>query len=291
MPMPHVLLLALLLTQAAPIPRPLTDLNDGFRRAYSDAKKRMLAGADPIIVAGGDTAVLLLGGRRIEASVAAPLYDTLKVIAHVPLAIDVALTPGEGALDADRVRTLENLRALIPPARASLEGIGLPAPLLARQETIVTESLAFLDELLARRELRRDRVDAFVQRVVPAVMANVADATRADLDALHAQVSAWRRDMGPAAWDRLHVVIVGPHMPRDGSVTTQYFSRLLREPAEGRRIVYAEALWEETRSMDLLATHLLDGRIGEAFFGDAMRMHRDLLADAGRDYLLKLLPE
>jgi hypothetical protein len=284
-------LLALLLLQAAPIPKPLTDLNDAFRRAYAEAKKRMLTDVGPVIVAGGDTAVLLIDGKRTEANVSVPLYDALKVIAHIPLAIDVALTPGDGAIDADRVKALESLRALIPPARASLPALRLSAPLLARQETIVSESLTFLDGVLTRRQFRRDQLDAFLHRVVPPVMANVADATRADLDTLHRQVSIWRREMGPAAWDRLHVVIVGPHMPRDGSVTMQYFSRLLHEPVEGRRIIYAEGLWEEPRSMDLLATHMLDGTVGERFFGDPMRMHRDLLADAGRDYLLKLLPD
>jgi len=55
--------------------------------------------------------------------------------------------------------------------------------------------------------------------------------------------------------------------------------------------VFAESLSEEPRQLDLLGTHLLDRSIGEAFFGEFMRMHRDVLADAGRDYLLKLLPE
>lgn len=273
------------------VPESLTVLNDAFRRAYADAKRRVLAGAGPLIVVKGDTAVLIRDGQRAEANVNVPFYHSLKTIAHIPLAIYVVLTPGEGPIDADRLETLESLRQRIPPARASLAGPGFPAPLLARQEGIVAESLAFLDEVRARREFRRDRLESFTRQVAPLVAANVRDATRAQLDALHAQVSAWRRELRPAEWDRLHVVIIGPHMPRDGEVTTQYFSRLLREPAEGRRIIYAESLWDEPRALDLLATHLLDGGVGEAFFGDFMRMHRDLLADDARDYLPRLLPE
>ena len=276
---------------AGDIPPALTELNDGFRRAYGDAKRRVLAGADPVIVAGNDTAVLISGGRRTEASVNVPLYHALKTIAHIPLAIYVVLTPGEGPVDAERARTLESLRALIPPARASVASLGLPAPAVARQDTIVTASMRFLDEVLAGRQSSAGRLEAFVRSLGPAVAANIADATRAQLDALHAQVSAWRREMSPAAWDRLHVVVIGAHMPRDGAIAMQYFSRLLHEPVEGRRIVYAESLWEEPRALDLLATHLLDGRVGEAFFGEFMRMHRDLLGDAGRDYLPTLLPE
>ena len=74
-------------------------------------------------------------------------------------------------------------------------------------------------------------------------------------------------------------------MPREDLVVTQYFLRLLHEPREGRRVVYAESLWEEPQALDLLGTHLLDGSVGEAFFGDYMRMHRDLLGDAASQYL------
>jgi len=111
------------------------------------------------------------------------------------------------------------------------------------------------------------------------------------LEATHAQVTAWRRDMSPREWDQLEVVIIGPHMPRENLVLTQYFLRLLHEPREGRRVVYAESLWEEKNALDLLGTHLLDGSVGEAFFGDYMRMHRDLLGDAATEYLARLIPQ
>jgi hypothetical protein len=35
----------------------------------------------------------------------------------------------------------------------------------------------------------------------------------------------------------------------------------------------------------------LDGDVGEAFFGDYMRMHKDLLGEAASKYLPRLLPE
>lgn len=122
-------------------------------------------------------------------------------------------------------------------------------------------------------------------------MENVTEATRAQLDATHTQVSAWRRDLSSQEWNQLHVLIIGPHMPREDLVVTQYFLRLLHEPREGHRVVYAESLWEEPKAIDLLGTHLLDGSVGEAFFGDYIRMHRDLLGDAAKQYLPRLLPK
>jgi hypothetical protein len=272
-------------------PPALTALNDAFRAAYSDARSRVLASSGPTLIVNGDTFVLLRDGRRVEANVGTPIYDPVKTIAHIPLAIYVTLTPGDGTVGDDRLQTLRRLQELIPPAEAGLDGLKLPAATLARQRQIAADCLAFLDEVAGSRTLERPSLLAFTRRMAPLVMQNVTEAARAQLDATHAQVSAWRRDLSPREWNQLHVVIIGPHMPREDLVVTQYFLRLLHEPREGRRVVYAESLWEEPRALELLGTHLLDGSVGEAFFGDTMRMHRDLLGDAAAQYLPRLLPE
>ena len=272
-------------------PAALTALNNAFRAAYADAKGRVLASAGPTLIVNGDTFTLLRDGRRVEANTGTAIYDPVKTIAHIPLAIFVTLTPGDGALDEDRLKTLAGLRELIRPAQAGLDAVKLPAATLARQKQIVADSLVFLDDVAGKRKFARSSLLAFTRGMAPLVMQNVAEATRAQLDAVHAQVSVWRRELTPKDWSALHVVIIGPHMPRQDLVVTQYFLRLLHEPAEGRRVVYAESLWEEPKALDLLGTHLLDGNIGEAFFGDYLRMHRDLLGDAAGQYLPKLLPK
>ncbi len=277
---------------AGPVQPPaLTALNNAFRAAYADAKSRVLVSSDPTLIVNGDHLALLRDGRRVEANVGAAIYEPVKTMAHLPLAIYVALTPGDGAVDDDRFKTLAGLRELIPPAEASLDTLKLSAATLARQRQIVTASLAFLDDVAGKRRFASSMLMAFTSGMAPLVMENVTEAARAQLDATHAQVSAWRRDLSPREWNQLHVLIIGPHMPREDLVVTQYFLRLLHEPSEGRRVVYAESLWEEPQALDLLGTHLLDGSVGEAFFGDYMRMHRDLLGDAAKEYLPRLLPK
>jgi hypothetical protein len=271
-------------------PPTLTALNNAFRAAYADAKSRVLASSGPTLIVNGDSFTLLRGGRRVEANVGVASYDTVKTIAHVPLAIYVILTPGEGAVDDDRIKVLAGLRELIPPAVGSLDTLGFSAATLARQKQIVAASEAFLDDVAGRHRFERSALLAFTRDMAPLVMENVTEATRAQLDATHTQVSAWRRDLSPREWSQLHVLIIGAHMPREGQAVTQYFLRLLNEPREGRRVVYAESLWEEPKALDLLGTHLLDGSVSEAFFGDSMRMHRDLLSDAASQYLAGLLP-
>ena len=277
---------------AGPVQPPaLTALNNAFRAAYADAKNRVLASSGPTLIVNGDHFALLRAGRRVEANVGTPIYDPVKTIAHIPLAIYVILTPGDGAVDDDCLKTLAGLRKLIPPAEASLDTLKLPAATLARQKQIAAASLAFLDDVAGKRKFARSVLLAFTRRMAPLVMENVTEAARAQLDAAHAQVLAWRRDLSPREWNQLHVLIIGPHMPREDLVVTQYFLRLLHEASEGRRVVYAESLWEEPKALDLLGTHLLDGSVGEAFFGDYMRMHRDLLGDAAGQYLPLLLPK
>jgi hypothetical protein len=277
---------------AAPVQPPaLTALNDAFRAAYADARRRVLAAAGPTLIVNGDNFILLRDGRRVEANTGTPIYDPVKTIAHLPLAIYVTLTPGDGVVGEDRLKTLAGLRELIPPAEASLDTLKLSAATLARQKRIVADSVAFIDDVAGKGKFARASLLAFTRGMTPLVMENVTEAARAQLDAIHAQVSAWRKDLSQQEWDRLHVVIIGPHMPREKLVVTQYFLRLLHEPEEGRRVVYAESVWEEPQALDLLGTHLLDGGVGEAFFGDYMRMHRDLLGDAASLYLPRLLPK
>lgn len=104
---------------AGPVQPPaLTALNNAFRAAYADAKSRVLASTGPTLIVNGDRFSLLRGGRRMEANAGTPVYDPVKTIAHIPLAIYVTLTPGDGAVDDDRLKTLAGLRDLIPPAKA-----------------------------------------------------------------------------------------------------------------------------------------------------------------------------
>ena len=278
------------LAASAQIPDSLTELNGAFRQAYADARRRLLAGDGPLLIVNNDNAVLLRGGKRSEASVNRPSYHVVKTFAHIPLAVYVALTPADGALDDGRVKTLETLRRLIGTARESLDGLGLAPESLARQGEIVRESRDLLDRAIADRGMPRKELEAFTRRMAPLVMANVAEAAAAQLDELNARVMGWKREMSATEWDSLHVVIVTSHMAREDGLHMQYFSRLLGEGAEGRRIVVAESLWEEPRAVELYGTHLLDAGIGQAFFGDAGRMHRDLLGDAAREYLKKVLP-
>ena len=272
---------------------PLLEVNKAFRAAYAAARKDVLARTGPVILVSGDELVLLRDGKRTEATVVPAIYHMLKTVSHIPLAIYAMTAPVVDAPLDDAKRTgLQQYRQKLPAVTKYLAECGLTEPALQRQQKLVTAAAAFLDSALEKGKISKDERLAYVRRQTRLILENVKDAARAQLEGLNRQVQTWKAEMTSAEWQSLRVVIEGSPMPRKGHVAVQYFSRLLAEPGEGLRIVYAESLFDETRALNLLGTNLLDSEIAAAFFADPMRMHRDLLADAAAECLneMKLGP-
>jgi hypothetical protein len=269
---------------------PLVTLNNAFRGEYSRAKTEALSKIGPLIIVEGTNIVLVRNGKRTEAQIQPPIYQALKAVAHIPFAVFLMFEQSDfGELTEERVAELRDYRKLIVDAQSNLGDRGFSDGQLQRQQKIIDDSLAFLDAAIENRQVQKTALDDFARQMTSVLLENVDEAARAELDALHSHVSEWRHQMTPDEWKALHVVVMGAHMPRDEEITMQYFERLLDEPIEGRRIIFAEGLWEEPRALDLLGTHLVDGSTGAAFFGEFMRMHRDLLSDAAKVYIQNTL--
>lgn len=279
---------------SASLADPLIALNDASRGFYAQAKAAALNQCGPVMIVSGDDLILRKGCSRLQVRVVPEIYHTLKAVAHVPLALDVALTAhaGKSPLPDDLLQALRDYRPLVRTAEARLATIDLTPEQRERQRAILSGCTRFLDSVLASKSCREDDRIAFARSMNRLVMANATDAARARLDALHHQVSRWKREMKPDDhWEDLTVLVIGRQLPRKDNLAVQYFARLLGEKGEGPRIVYAEGLGEEPRALDLLATRRVDAQIAIDFFNDDQRMNRDLLSDAARDYLPLLLDE
>ncbi len=156
---------------------------------------------------------------------------------------------------------------------------------LERQKTIFNACFELVDGALEKGFVSERSLTRFAREMAPLLSKNVADATALEMESLYKTAAMWKKELTPAEWKSLHFIMIGPHMPRSQECSVQFFERLFNEPFEGKRIIYAEALWNEKDALNLFATHLVDESAGEAFFGDPMRMHRDLLADAAKTYL------
>jgi hypothetical protein len=274
-------------------PDPLLELNGDFRAAYAQARQELLAKTGPVLVVLGDDLALLRGGKRTQVRAVPEIYHTLKAVAHVPLAIYVLLAPhGEGVLPEKHLALLRSYLERLDAVIKSVKVRTLPEDVKERQLQILLSSRKFLDRVVADRMVKGATLADFARAQAPLVLANAADAARAQIDNVHKRVQAWRQEMTPAEWKALRVLVMGPPLPRKGNVMTQYFARVLGEKGEGDRILYTESVFEESRALTVLGTQLLDTQIGAAFFGDDRRMHRDLLGDAAEAYLkeIKLTP-
>jgi hypothetical protein len=266
---------------------PLLDtLNNEFREQYRQALAATLAQGGPVILEEGDNLILVHKGGRVRVLVKPVEYHELKAVAHIPLALFVMLSfPQETRLSGDRLQRLQHYRELMAIAYEGLSGRRFTADQLQRQKKVFSTSFQFLDGVLAEGQVTPPALENFARQVAPLLLANVADATAVEMRSLYATAASWKKQLTPAEWNALHVVMIGPHMPRDQECSIQFFERLFHEPEEGKRIIYAEALWNENDALNLLATHVVDEAAGAAFFADPMRMHRDLLADAANAYL------
>jgi hypothetical protein len=263
----------------------LTALNNDFRAEYTAAKKEALAQEGPVILSEGDKLVFLRRGAREEAVVKPPIYHELKAVSHIPLALEVMLAAEPNPLSETRLARLAHYRDLLSAAQGSLTSEGFSPQQVARQKQIVEASRSLLDKVIAAKSVDETELHKFTRGMAPLLWANVNEAAGAEMQRLYAQMPKWCREMSPEEWRTFHVVIIGPHMPREQEVSYQYFARLLGQRREGERVIYAESLWQERDALDLLATHIVDEQAGAAFFDDPMRMHRDLLGDAAEAYL------
>jgi hypothetical protein len=272
---------------------PLLDLNNASRMFYTLAKQQTLVKSGPVMIMVGDDLVLKRGEKRTQVRVVPELFHTLKTFDHIALALDVALSAhaGENPLGQDFLSELRDYRGLFPAAGERIDKVELDAEQRARQKSILAECARFLDSVLDKRQCTPQERIALARRLNPLLMANVSAAARAVLDSLHRQVCDWKRQLTPAEWDALTVIVLGRQLPRKDNMVVQYFARLLGQAGEGTRIIYAEGLGDEPRALDLLATRLVDTQVGVDFFNDSNRMARDLLSDAARDYLPLLLDQ
>jgi hypothetical protein len=247
-------LLPLACAHATPSP------NDTFRAAYREARARALAAAGPVLLVDGDQLLLIDGARRERATIRDGRYHALKEAAHAPLGVFAALCDIDGPLPPDRLPTLRALRlamARLGPAAASAQ----------------TE----LDAVLAQGTSRQADLAAWARAAGPALLAAAGQAAELERAALETATSGWQAALGER-FARVHVIVIGSHMAREGELALTFFLARLGESAEGGRVIYAESLWEEGRALELLGTHLIDGQAAAAFFGDPRRLHRDVLA-------------
>jgi hypothetical protein len=269
----------------------LAALNDTFRAAYRETRAWRLSRRDPVIVVQFDDLHLIRAGQTRTEKFTPAIYHEYKAIAHIPLALYAKLAPLPGRpFDKAAREWLTAYLEQIQAAAKSLDGRpGWTAEQLALHRKIAADSEKFIEKIASAEQVGDDDLTAYTRSMRPLVLASADAAARAQLDGLHTLVTKWRAELG-SRWSHVDVVVLGPKQPRAGNLQYAYFKRAMGPGAEGRRLWYAEGIFDKDGGMNLLGTILIDRGASIAFFNDPVRLERDLLADAAARHLDRLFP-
>ncbi len=266
----------------------LNEFNKAARAAYAEGRARMLARTDPVVLVAFDTLILRRKGEETKINFTPDAYHRLKSAAHVALGLYGALAPvSEG--DQGWKATIADLGARTLAVRDVLERLDFTPVQVERQRRLIDLSLAYIDATLAAGRVERSALSAYGRSIAPLVLANADDAAKLQLDGLHATFEPWRRQLSAEEWARLHVLVLGSKMPRDGNLQYSYFAFALGSQAVAtQRLVYTEGVTNPQAATQLLGTMVIDRSLAESFFEDRLRLDRDLLADGAQAHLLTM---
>jgi hypothetical protein len=278
----------------------LAELNQAFHKVYEQLVPEVqsdLGHKRPVIIAIEENLKLFADGTERSKRYIPDDYHRLKAVCHHAFGVQLMMTSnGEGQLKDLTAQRGEQVRTLIDAALAHLQEQQLPQETLESSRAILQLSRDLITEALQSATVRSAAIEKFARQVGPYLANSIAIATQRDLDHIHEIVSAWRQALGEEKWARTYVVLCEGHQMRAGQATKQYFQRLLHDKdatgaAMEDRVVYAEGCKDITAAFDLLTRHLIDQKSSRIFFADQHRLQVDILADAAKEYLSKLLPE
>lgn len=277
--------------ERAKVVDPLAVINGEFRSTYARVRADAVAVTRPIIVFDGEKFTLIRGEQREPSRPVPPTYHRLKAVAHFPFMIFLEFHGGKAERSEADVARWQSWLALAAAAASPEANAGLTAQQQATQLEILKLGRSFLTAAIKNRTATRDAVQEFCRTASPLLERHLAWAAEIELDHYRGQLAAWRKELTEDEWRQLRVVVMGSQMPRRNHRVVQLAAAMLGVSGEGEWIVYAEAIYEESRALSLLGTHIIDGAAGEAFFGDRARLSQDLLAPAAAEYVRHHFPK
>ncbi len=270
-------------------PLAFNEVNQQLLKNYTAAKDELHERLGPIVLCMDSSLTLINGKHREKIPFIKPHYTGLKEVSHITLGTFVLLVnhTDEKISDAT-ISKLKEYKAGIEKASPQVStNEGLEPSDDARQKTLITQTLTFLDKTIKDRHVSADELQAYVRATSVPDLENAYEAVASQMNSMDKTMAKWHKELTPDEWNKLYVFIATAHMPRQQLIAYQYFAKLLNQSEEGDRVIVGEnpGTTTEEQGIDLVLTHILDRKIAIQFFNDPWRMHRDLLSDAGKKWL------
>lgn len=270
-----------------PTPPLFNDLNTAARESYAAARALALKSDQPIFLVT-DTVTLIRGEDLGSLPYSPPIYHELKSISHLPLGVySASIGLIESPSEQRWIERLKTLRTQVDRAETELTKASLTDSQRARQQSILSLSRTYLDEILTRKSIDSASLTRYARSLAPYLLGNATDAAKAQIDALDHAVRELSKKLKPGEFEKAIAVITGPKTPREGNLQFQYFVYAFGPGTAGTRVIYMESIFDRDAALGVLRTVLNDRMASQAFFGDTYRLERDMMADGATVELMR----
>lgn len=272
----------------------LTALKGALDDAYDDLLHQMRAtlgqNGRPLLVIVGDEAALIHDGGTETAVITPPLYQRLTILNHVAPGLLLTLAAnGPGPLNSPCRAHLERQLDLITNALHSLDEQRPPGPYHQHQQQVLEQAQTLINVTLISGLVEESRLHAYEAANATLQQENAFFSAAVFLETLQAITNRWRKQLDPATWDRLRVIIAAAAPTRHLDASRIYFQHLLQQPPGDpadpeTHLIYAADIATLEQALDHLAYPLIARRA--AGLGDrGVEAQRDQLAGAAQGIL------
>ncbi|NET60675.1 MAG: hypothetical protein F6K47_32405 [Symploca sp. SIO2E6] len=261
-----------------------------------------------VLIVSGAKVTFCHNGKKVDKPISElDIYHILKAIGHQTLGLYLTLSSlaEQGIYDLQASFTVgqsaqtieEYLKDQKQLLEAALREVKAPdqyqvldkqelSEIKASQEFFIQKSINYITQVLNSQTIDISQLNEYIHEVAPYIVQGVNQATTAQLEGLNKVI----KELKPEEWKSPYVVIQTVHQARYRETVIQYFERMFNEPQGNaaereNRIVVIEDNFDDNRALRLLASHIIDQKIGLAFFQDPKRMQRDALSDAATFWL------
>ncbi|MEM8702145.1 MAG: hypothetical protein AAGF82_10000 [Pseudomonadota bacterium] len=258
-----------------------------LRRSQADLTAR----TRPVMLIARDVTVVTKDGENTYPRDGRG-YNELKTVSHVLLGIIGAVTPWPRD-DAGKARMKTEFAVIqteIGRFLTTIDDLDLPAETIARQRDMLGIAETFVNRALSGKELLRADVSAAINKMRPVWAANMRDAARTELEALHRAVTAARDDLSADEWDRIYVVSHGGPDVRAVNVVRLYLQRVMPGKMDAGQVLFAVDTHGKDKMIDYAGYVRMQRIVGAWAFGDPKRMEVDLLGYEAGAILDEIIP-
>ncbi|WP_170544563.1 hypothetical protein [Ruegeria arenilitoris] len=271
------------------------DAIDSFDKAmlsiFHRGQDELTAQTRPVMVIARDVTILSEDGQ-VSFPRDAPNYLIFKSTSHVLLGIIGAVTPWpkENDDDARWKKDFEAITQEIDTLLPWIEKLDLPEEEIARQRQMLEAARTFTNAAVQRGTLNRQDVSDAINDMRPVWAANMREAARAELSALHKAVSDARAGVSEKVWDEMYVVHHGGSNVTGINVVELYLERVMPQKVAAGQIMFAENAHGNKAMADFVGYEKMQRLVGAWAFGDPARMEVDLLGYEAGALLDEMIP-